>query len=225
VSTARQRPTLQGKRILPTLPTRLGTTRWFERNLLALTPAVAFVRGKIPAAPARARRFLGLAANLTLTGAALVVVSALVVSLAPRFLGYSPVVVYGGSMADSVPVGSIAVTEEVSPEDVSVGDVIVFHPPATSPNPSTLMHRIVSVREEDGQRLFRTKGDANATQDPWEIGIEGRGSKVVYSVPYVGYLVDFAETPLGWTLLLFLPATYLGLTTLRRIWAGGPPAR
>jgi len=225
MSTAWQRLTLQGKRILPTLPTRLGTARWSERNLLALAPAAAFVRGRILAVPARVRRFLGLAANMTLVGAALVVVGALTVSLAPRLLGYSSVVVYGGSMADSVPIGSIAVTEEVSTEDVGVGDVIVFHPPTTSPNPSTLMHRVVSVREEDGQRLFRTKGDANATPDPWEMGIEGRGSRVVYSVPYVGYLVDFAGTPLGWTLLLFLPATYLGLTTLRRIWAGGPPAR
>jgi signal peptidase len=162
---------------------------------------------------------------VTLAGAVLVVVGALAASLAPRLLGYSSIIVYGGSMADSVSVGSIAVTEEVSTEDVGVGDVIVFHPPTTPPNPSPLMHRVVSVREEDGQRLFRTKGDANATPDPWEIGIEGRGSRVVYAVPYMGYLVNFARTPLGWVLLLFLPATYLGLTTLRRIWAGGPPAR
>jgi signal peptidase I len=212
-------------RILRTVPASSITTRWSRRNPLALAPAAAFVRARTLAVPARARRLLGLTANVTLTGAALVVVGALVVSLMPRLLGFSPVVVYGGSMADSVPIGSIAVTEEVSPADVGVGDVIVFHPPTTSPNSSTLMHRVVSVREEDGQRLLRTKGDANATPDPWEIGIEGRGSRVVYSVPYVGYLVDFAGTPLGWTLLLFLPATYLGLTTLRRIWAGGPPAR
>ena len=225
MSTAWQRLTLQGKRILPTLPTRLGTARWSERNLLALAPAAAFVRGRILAVPARVRRFLGLAANVTLVGAALVVVGALAMSLAPRLLGYSSVVVYGGSMADSIPIGSIAVTKEVHPEDVAVGDVIVFYPPTTSPDRSPLMHRVVSVREEDGQRLFRTKGDANATPDHWEIGIEGRGSRVIYAVPYVGYLMDFARTPLGWALLLFLPATYLGLTTLRRIWAGGPPTR
>jgi signal peptidase len=164
-----------------------------------------------------------------LAGVVLVVVGALAASLAPRLLGYSSVIVYGGSMAHSVPVGGIAVTKEVRTEDVGVGDVIVFYPPTTStnpsPKPSPLMHRVVSVREEEGQRLFQTKGDANATPDPWEIGIEGRGSRVVYTVPYVGYLINFAGTPLGWALLLFLPATYLGLTTLRRIWAGGPPAR
>jgi signal peptidase len=160
-----------------------------------------------------------------LTGAVLVVVGALAASLAPRLLGYSSVIVYGGSMADSVPVGSIAVTEKVRPEDVGVGDVIVFHPPATPLNSLPLMHRVVSVREEEGQRVFQTKGDANPTPDPTEVALQDTGSRVVYTVPYVGYLVNFAGTPLGWALLLFLPATYLGLTTLRRIWAGGPPAR
>jgi len=225
VSTAWQRLTLQGKRILPTLPARLSTTRWSRRNLLALARAAALLSGRIPAVPARARRLLGLTANVMLAGTVLVVAGALAASLAPRLLGYSSVVVYGGSMADSIPIGSIAVTKEVHPEDVAVGDVIVFYPPTTSPDRSPLMHRVVSVREEDGQRLFRTKGDANATPDHWEIGIEGRGSRVIYAVPYVGYLMDFARTPLGWALLLFLPATYLGLTTLRRIWAGGPPTR
>jgi len=225
MSTAWQRLTLQGKRILPTLPTRLGTARWSERNLLALARAAALLNGRIPSVPPRARRYLALTANVTLAGAALVVVGALAASLAPRLLGYSSVIVYGGSMADGIPVGSIAVTKEVQPEDVNVGDVIVFYPPATSPDRSPLMHRVVSVREEDGQRIFRTKGDANPTLDPTEVSLQDTGSRVVYTVPYVGYLVNLARTPLGWTLLLFLPATYLGLTTLRRIWAGGPPAR
>jgi signal peptidase len=175
------------------------------------------------------RRFLALTTNVTLAGVALVVAGALAASVAPRLLGYSSVIVYGGSMADSVPIGSIAVTEKVRPEDVGVGDVIVFHPPTTSTDPSAksspLMHRVVSVREEEGQRLFRTKGDANPTPDPTEVVLQGTGSRVVYTIPYVGYLLDFARTPLGWSLLLVLPVTYLGLSTLRRIWAGERSAR
>ena len=221
MSTAWQRLTLRGMRILRSVPASSVTTRWSRRSPLALARAATLLRGRIPSVPARARRYLALTANVTLAGAVLVVVGALVASMAPRLLGYSSVIVYGGSMADSVPVGGIAVTKEVTTEDVGVGDVIVFYPPTMStnpsPKPSPLMHRVVSVREEDGQRLFQTKGDANATPDPWEIGIEGHGSRVVYTVPYVGYLISFARTPLGWALLLFLPATYLGVTTLRRI--------
>jgi signal peptidase len=225
VSIAWQRLALQGMRILRTVPASSITTHWSRRNPLALARAAAVLRGPFPVVPARVRRYLALTANATLAGAALVVVGALAASLAPRLLGYSSVIVYGNSMTDTIPVGSIAVTKEVQPEDVAVGDVVVFYPPTTSSNRLPLMHRVVAIREEEGQRLFRTKGDGNATPDPWEIAIEGRGSRVVYAVPYVGYLVNFAGTPLGWTLLLVLPVTYLSIATLRRIWAGGPPAR
>jgi len=193
-------------------------------NTPALARALAGLRGRIPVVPPAVRRPLAIAINLILAGATLVVVAALAAGLGPRLLGYSPIVVYGGSMADSIPVGSIAVAEKVLPEDIAVGDVIVFYPPATSANRSALMHRVVSIREEDGQRFFHTKGDANAAPDPWEIGIQGHGSRVVYSVPYVGYFVSFAREPLGWALLLVLPLTYLGIGTLKRIWAEAPPA-
>jgi len=170
----------------------------------------------------RVRRPLAAAIDLAVFVAVLVVALAVVASLGPRFYGYSPVIVYGGSMADTVPVGSIAVTKEVQTEDVVVGDVIVFYPPATEPNHLPLMHRVISIQEEDGQRVFRTKGDANAAPDPWEMTLVGHGSRFVYAVPYAGYIADFTRTPLGCTLLLLLPVTWLGLTMLRRIWAGKP---
>jgi len=225
VGTAWQRLALLRRRTLPTVCRGGVAVRGCRPNPPSLTQAFAGLGARIPAIPAPVRRPLVIAGNLALFAAVLVVVGALAASLAPRLLGYSPIIVYGGSMADSVPVGSMAVTKPVRPEDIGVGDVIVFYPPSTSPDRSPLIHRVVSIQEEDGQRLFRTRGDANATPDPWEIGIEGDASRVVYSVPYVGYLADFARTPLGWALLLLLPGAYLGLTTLRRIWAGALPAR
>jgi signal peptidase len=225
VGTAWQRLALLRQQTLPTVYRNGATVRRYTRNAADSLKAAAVLAGRIPPVPARLRRPLAIIANFTLSAALVVVLAALAASLAPRLLGYSSVIVYGGSMGGSVPVGSIAVTKQVQPDDVSVGDVIVFYPPTTSQHRSTLMHRVVSIREEDGQRLFHTKGDANATADPWEMGIEGHGSRVVYAVPYVGYLVNFAGSPLGWTLLLLLPGTYLGFTTLRRIWAGDAPAR
>jgi signal peptidase len=168
---------------------------------------------------ARVRRPLAIATDLTAFVAVLVVVLAVAASLGPRLYGYSPAIVYGGSMGDTVPVGSIAVTKVIQPEDVAVGDIIVFYPPATAADRLPLMHRVISIREEGDQQIFRTKGDANAVPDPWEMTLVGHGSRVVYAVPYAGYLATFAKTPLGWTLLLLLPASYLGLTTLRAIWA------
>ena len=184
------------------------------RGVAWLARAIAATR-----IPDRFRRPLAMASRLTLVGTTLAAAAALAASLGPQLLGYSSVVVYGGSMADSISAGSIAVTEEVQPENVGVGNVIVFHPPAASANSPPLMHRVVSVREENGQRFFRTKGDANQTPDPVEVALQDAGSRVVYTVPYVGYLVHFAQTLLGWLLLVALPVAYLGLTGLRRIWS------
>jgi signal peptidase len=225
VETAWQRLALLRQQTLPTVYRNSATVRRYTRSAADSLKAAAVLAGRIPAVPARLRRPLAIIANLALSFMAGAVLFAMAAGLVPRLLGYSPVIVYGGSMADTVPVGSIAVTKQVQPDDVSVGDVIVFYPPTTAPDRSPLMHRVVSIREEDGQRLFHTKGDGNATADPWEMGIEGHGSRLVYAVPYVGYLVNFAGSPLGWTLLLLLPGTYLGFTTLRRIWAGDAPAR
>jgi signal peptidase len=185
----------------------------------------ASFRQEVTAFYTAVRRPLAIARDLAVFVAVLAVALAVVASLGPRLYGYSPVIVYGGSMADTVPVGSIAVTKEVQAEDVAVGDIIVFYPPATEPNHLPLMHRVISIQEENGQRVFRTKGDANAAPDPWEMTLVGHGSRFVYAVPYAGYLADFAKTPLGWTLLLLLPASYLGLTALKRIWAGDRTAR
>ena len=220
-----ERLALLGERTLQAASPSGVVSLRYGRRRPGFVHALAVLRGTIPPFPAALRRPLTLTANLVVASVALVVLTALGAAVLSRLLGYSSVIVYGGSMADSLPVGSIAVTEEVRAEAVGVGDVILFHPPNTSPQPRPVMHRVVSVREEDGQRLFRTKGDANATPDPWEVGLEGRGARLVYSVPYVGYLVNFARTPLGWVLLLVLPATYMAFSTLRRIWARESTAR
>jgi signal peptidase len=226
VSGALDRLALLRERISPSdSPQSVGASSEPQWRVPGLPQIARRYLDRMSAAYGRIRRPLALAVTIVLSGATVVVLGALAVSLGPRLIGYSSIVVQGGSMATSLPVGSIAVTEQVPAEAINVGDVILFHPPATSPNHASVMHRVVSVREENGQRLFRTKGDANATPDPWEFGLEGNGARLVYAVPYVGYLVAYVRTPVGWVLVFMLPAAYLSFTTLRRIWAGRPSAR
>jgi signal peptidase len=217
-----QRLALLSQRALPAIHLRKVASWRSGPSLPRLANGWASFRQDATAFYIGVRRPLAIATDLAVFVAVLAVALAVAASLGPRLYGYSPVIVYGGSMADTVPVGSIAVTKEVQAEDVAVGDVIVFYPPATGPNRLPLMHRVISIQEEDGQRVFQTKGDANAAPDPWEMTLVGHGSRFVYAVPYAGYLADFARTPLGCTLLLLLPVTYVGLTMLRRIWAGKP---
>lgn len=151
--------------------------------------------------------------------AACVALMAILGCVGARLFGYSPYVMYGGSMGSAVPLGSIAFIEDVPAESLEVGDVIVFQPPSSGEAGEPLMHRIVSIEEVDGQRVVRTKGDANGSADPWDLRLSGEGGRLVFAVPYVGHLLWFLQTRIAWVALILPLAAYLGYVALRRIWA------
>jgi signal peptidase len=126
--------------------------------------------------------------------------------------------------------GSVAFIEDLPAESLKVDDVIVFRPPSSGEPRQPVMHRIISVEEIEGQRMFGTKGDANQSPDPWKLTISGDGGRLAYVVPYMGYPLWFFQTRMGWVLVSLPLVAYLGFAALRRIWvpAGGrevPTAR
>ena len=147
-----------------------------------------------------------------------VVLVAVLASVGARLLGYQPYAILGGSMGSTAPLGSVALVEDLPAESLKVGHVIVFRPPSSGEAREPVMHRIISIEEIDGQRVFGTKGDANRSPDPWKLTISGEGGRLVYVVPYVGYLLWFFQTRMGWVLALPV-AAYLGFAALQRIWA------
>jgi signal peptidase len=144
---------------------------------------------------------------------------AVIASVGARLFGYSPYVMYGGSMGSTAPLGSVAFIEDVPAESLQVGDVIVFRPPSPGQPREPVMHRIISIEEVGGQRVIRTKGDANESADPWQLTISGEGGRLVHVVPYVGYLLWFFQTRMAWAFVVLPLAAYVGFVALRRIWA------
>lgn len=169
--------------------------------------------------PHRGLRYLRGAVYWLAVGLACAVLLAIVAAVGARLFGYSPCIMYGGSMGSTAPMGSVAFIEDVRAESLQVGDVIVFRPPSTGKPRQPLMHRIISIEEVDGQRVISTKGDANQSADPWQLRLTGEGGRLVYTVPYVGYLLWFFKTRTGWAFVALPLAAYLGFVALRRIWA------
>ncbi|GAG51869.1 unnamed protein product, partial [marine sediment metagenome] len=134
---------------------------------------------------------------------------------ATNLLGYQSYVIYSGSMEPAVKVGSLLLTRPAGVEDLRVGDVITYRSPG---NHTTLTHRIVSVRQEDGERAFTTKGDASLEPDPREVILRGQVSKMTFDIPYLGYVVDFAKSIQGVVLLLLVPAAGLVLIQASKMW-------
>ena len=111
---------------------------------------------------------------------------------------FQSLVVMSGSMEPKIHVGSVAIVKPS--EDIKTGDIITFSDPR---DPTSLVtHRIESIENE----IFKTKGDANNTPDNWEVTKDNIVGKFLFSVPYLGYAVNFAKQPPGFLLLILFPA-------------------
>lgn len=124
-------------------------------------------------------------------GVAVAVLAAVV--LVPRVMGWVPLTVLSGSMEPTITTGSQVVVEPVrGPAEVAaleVGDVITVMP--RPEDPTLVTHRVVTKRwGADGSVVLTTQGDANATEDPWRLTSTQVRGRVLYHVPYVGYLAQ-----------------------------------
>jgi signal peptidase len=130
------------------------------------------------------------------------VASLLLVSLVPITGNVEIKIVKSGSMAPAIPTGSIVLV--MPSADIKAGDIITFGRDTKRDIPTT--HRVLSVKVENGQTLFTTKGDANEEQDPSSVPLRDVIGKVFLHVPGAGYVLDFARQPIGFALLIGLPA-------------------
>ena len=143
--------------------------------------------------------------------------------LLPSVFSGSLAMVRSGSMEPAMPIGSIAVMLPVAPEDVQVGDIIVFQPPRhpTILNPDVIVsHRVIEV-QADGELYFITKGDAVEDPDIFPIPASNVQGKVVFSFPYLGYVsysvFRYAHTWLGFVFFVCIPTVILVGSAIRDV--------
>jgi signal peptidase len=128
---------------------------------------------------------LGAAGLLTVS---LVAIATFLVAF--RVVGYSSAVVMGGSMAPTVPMGSLVVIEPATPTEVHVGDVITY-----ALADRLVTHRVIAIARDDLGIALVTKGDANEVADPGAVRAGGAIGAVRAVVPGAGYLVVALQ---GW---------------------------
>lgn len=150
------------------------------------------------------RRLTGWVVNLLCAAICLVGLAFIV----PAAFGLERYVIAGGSMSGSIERGSIAFEEVVPVEELEVGDVITYMPPADSGVENLVTHRIVSI---DGEEI-RTQGDANADVDPWTFKLTAATQpRVSFAVPYAGYPLLALQDRETRMLAIGVPATIVFL--------------
>lgn len=123
-------------------------------------------------------------------------------------------VVLSGSMKPTVKTGSLIMIKP--PSELKIGDIITFVTPRTK---KIVTHRILNIKEDKKNKVtnISTKGDANKSPDSWILERKHILGKLVISVPYLGYIINFSKTPKGFFLLAILPAVVIIFEELVRI--------
>ena len=108
--------------------------------------------------------------------------------------GFHTAIIVTGSMEPALKTGSLLIVRQADPQSLTEGDIVSFRYSDGEPR---ILHRIVAIRDEDGQRWFTTKGDANPAADAQEINFDSSDAyELVASVPYGGYFLTFGGPPL-----------------------------
>ncbi len=110
---------------------------------------------------------------------------------------YSFGVVATGSMEPEIQTGSFILIEKIAPEDIKIGDVLTFRSSdPTVPNGIPVTHKVIDISYDDqGSRIFTTKGTANDEQDEYPVYDEDIYGKVMFCSKSIGALVRFTQSP------------------------------
>lgn len=134
-----------------------------------------------------------------------------------RFVGLQVFTVLSGSMEPTYHTGSIIYVKEVDYKSLQIGDPITF----MMDEDTIVTHRITEILPdtEDPEVLrFRTKGDANDAEDGTPVHYKNVIGKPVFSIPKVGYAVDFVQRPPGMYLGIAVGALLLMLIIIPELW-------
>lgn len=126
----------------------------------------------------------------------ILVVIAAVLFVGVRLVGLEPYVVLSGSMEPTYHVGSLIYVTKVDPLTLKEGDPVTF-----MINQKTVAtHRIIKVIPDENDPTvvrFLTQGDNNDTDDGDPIHSKNVIGKPVFTIPYLGYFVNFIQVPPG----------------------------
>lgn len=131
----------------------------------------------------------------------------------------SPIKVFtvlSGSMRPKIKEGSVIIVNRKL-RDFKINDVITFINPNNQEE--NITHRIIEEEKAKNQILYKTRGDANNTADLWKIRKEAIFGKVVFCIPFLGYLINYSQTKTGVILLIDLPLLFIVFNELKTIFS------
>ncbi len=121
-----------------------------------------------------------------------------------------------GSMEPKYNVGDVLISKEIDPADIKVGDSISYLGNSGSFKDKVVTHEVIGFVEENGERLYRTKGISNESEDP-VVSADQIYGKIVYKTVVLSFVFKIVTTPFGMYFLVILPVlVVIGYTIIKK---------
>lgn len=127
-------------------------------------------------------------------------------SFVPAPFGFDLRLVASKSMEPAISSGSLVVTRPFG--EYKKGDIILFRKENLSPSVPPTTHRIYELYIDNSRLAYITKGDGNKYPDATPVFQEEILGKVLFSVPYVLYVLNFIKEPVGFAILVVIPVLW-----------------
>lgn len=105
-------------------------------------------------------------------------------------------------MHPSIPKGSLILVDKNI--ECKKGEVVTYK----YKNSSLVTHRVLDIKRIGGGIFYFTKGDANELSDKLPVDDENIQGKVVFFIPFLGYLLACLIHPLFLLFFFYLPVGY-----------------
>ena len=144
----------------------------------------------------------------------IVIISVIVLFFLMSGIGLFGIKIYAvlsGSMEPDYKVGSLIYVKNVDPSDLKEKDVITFK----TEKGIVVTHRINEISyDENSEKIFRTKGDANDEADDVPIYEKNIIGKPIFTISYLGYLSTMISGKKGKILLIGFGALLIVFTSI-----------
>lgn len=126
----------------------------------------------------------------------------------PSIAGTLPLIVLTDSMYPEIESGDLIICHTAEAEEITEGDVIAFFDPAG--NGTTIVtHRVIEIVDDNGEIQFKTKGDANNTEDRMLVSADDLVGVYQKSIPGIGHVAMFMQTPVGLIICVGVPVVLI----------------
>lgn len=130
---------------------------------------------------------------------------------------YNAYVIVSGSMEPIIKIKDAVLVRRCEEKDIKVGDVVTYRSMDEAFYGILITHRVVNIKEENGEKIFITKGDNNETVDRSPIKFSQIQGKVAMRIPKIGYLKYFLTENYGWIMVVVIPSIIIVVLDIMKL--------